>query len=93
MSRVYRTPRCPKCRSKQLELIEVCEEHGRIWQDENGKLRSLGDEPRDLVFEAGAVTGVRARCLQCNHFWRTALPQITNHPDYDTESEDSTSRP
>lgn len=80
------TPRCPRCRSKHLRLTEVCEELGHIGQTADGRLETWGGSGArtDLVFEAGAVIAVRARCFTCGHNWRVrSMRQITDHADYD----------
>lgn len=55
-------PKCPKCRSQNVELIE-------IWD------ATISWIPNDPYFNDGNLNPgdpqkVEARCLNCNHTWR-----------------------
>jgi len=78
---------CPKCKSKDIKLLEVSEEY-RVWrQDEDGK---IGPEQEP---EYGDLIGVRAICQAegCKHRWTvrgiTEITELPNWPSAEGEGE------
>lgn len=56
--------RCPKCRSRDMEIVEESEAV-LCFEVRNGLLnRGAG------MAEPGCITGVTANCLKCKHQWR-----------------------
>ncbi len=56
--------RCPKCKGKNLELIEVWEGHTITWQVEDGQInRNEGN------IEPGDPWKVEGHCEDCDHRW------------------------
>jgi hypothetical protein len=55
-------PRCPNCKSKDVELIE-------IW---DASISWLPDDPyfNEGVLTPGDPKKVEGKCLSCNHTWR-----------------------
>lgn len=56
--------RCPKCKSNNLQLIEIWEGHTISWEQEDGKfdLNNGAQEP-------GGPYKVQGRCRGCDHWW------------------------
>lgn len=55
---------CPKCKSRDLTLIEVWKGHDITWEQREG----LFDRD-DGVLEAGSPYKVEAKCSSCRHHW------------------------
>jgi len=56
--------RCPKCKSKDLRLIEVWEGHTIQWEQVDGKFdRNAGS------LEPGDAYKVEGKCKKCSHQW------------------------
>jgi len=65
--------RCPKCRSKTLELIELLEAT-TTWEVRDGLLnRGSG------YLEAGPVTHTEGHCFKCDHRWRLRNGMQVDH--------------
>lgn len=71
--------RCPKCKSRDLEIVETTE--GLLcFRVVNGLLnRGAG------MVESGGIVGLNANCLKCRHHWK---PRKAHQID-DVASEDA----
>lgn len=65
MEMVKSKVKCPKCSSKNLELIEVWKDHTITWQQHNGEF-----DRKDGNLESGNPSSVEARCRSCRHQWK-----------------------
>jgi hypothetical protein len=66
--------KCPKCKSKDLEVVELWEGHGIVFeQNAKGLVSPVGD------LHPGDPYKVEARCLRCKHKWAIRkATQISN---------------
>lgn len=61
---VKTTVKCPKCKSIDLELVEVWNGATVSWQQTNGQIdRAYGN------LEPGDPCKVEGRCKKCQHEW------------------------
>lgn len=74
-----RVKRCPKCRSKDLSVVEITESVGITWPGEVMTDRR-GDliPPSDFEFESGDIIGVFLLCDACRHEWRSRVHVSTS---------------
>jgi hypothetical protein len=56
---------CPKCKSKDLFLIEIWKDSGITWEQIGGKF-----DRNDGVLEHGGPYRVEARCKKCDYYWK-----------------------
>lgn len=62
---VQSTVKCPKCKSKDLFLIEVWHGHTISWEQQNGKFdRSYGSS------DPGNPHHLEGNCKKCKHLWK-----------------------
>jgi hypothetical protein len=64
--------RCPKCRSRTLDIIEIVE-CTQIWEQSDGYV----DLDEGYKGEIGTIS-VYGRCHNCDHKWRFKCLQITD---------------
>ena len=75
--------RCPRCRSRSLQLNEVGE-WTTTWEVRNGRLRR-----REGYHEPGSYLYVWAECIGCGHHWRVrGAIQITDVVTEDSERDE-----
>lgn len=64
---------CPKCKGKQLTLVELWKNHSINFDYDSGKIIGDGN------LEVGAPYKVEANCNKCNHRWTLkGVKQITD---------------
>jgi ssDNA-binding Zn-finger/Zn-ribbon topoisomerase 1 len=56
--------KCPKCKSTDLNLVEVWEDSAIHWQQIDGKI-----ERDNGSLEPGNAFKVQATCMKCKHWW------------------------
>lgn len=56
--------KCPKCKSRNLVLIEEWKDHTIQWVQEDGRF-----DRNDGVLEPGSPFRVEAKCRDCKHTW------------------------
>lgn len=65
MSRVVKsTAKCPKCKSRNLSLIELWRGHTIQWEQVNGEF-----DRDDGILEPGDPYKLEAKCKECGHKW------------------------
>ena len=62
--------KCPKCKSKSLNITEHCI-HTQTWNQENGYLNH-----NDGIMNPGDVVGCYGECDECGHQWKFKNLQI-----------------
>jgi hypothetical protein len=56
--------KCPKCKSKDLTLVEIWEGHAIHWQQTDGKF-----DRDEGILEPGDAYKVEGCCKSCKHRW------------------------
>lgn len=72
MSIVKSKARCPKCRSKNLILIEYTKCIS-TWEQIDGII-----DQNEVWHDIDNIIGIYGECNKCNHKWRFRCFQITN---------------
>lgn len=74
--------KCPRCKSKNYDLVETFEEHV-IFRVIEGKM------PREVLDkQAGSIIGVGCECLKCKHMWKPR--GVSSWPDAVTAAHSAT---
>ena len=65
---------CPKCKSKNLSIIEISESY-QTWNQENGVINRS-----DGIINPGNIIRVEGKCneSECGHRWKFRCLQIDN---------------
>ena len=63
---------CPKCKSKNLSIIEISEAE-QIWYQVDGVINR-----EEGFMEPGNIVRVEGRCDECGHRWRFKCLQTDN---------------
>lgn len=76
--REIKTPKCPKCGSKQLAVVEIWRNHTISFeQAESGYI-----DRNEGVMGEGEAHKVEAECSQCGNAWvLRGVTQITDLPE------------
>lgn len=65
---------CPRCRSQELSVIEVHDEHGETDPGEVFIVDGRVQPPSDFWFNPGDPTYTGFHCADCDHQWRSRWP-------------------
>lgn len=55
-------PKCPKCKSQDVVIVELWKNHGIVW--------FYGDGFDDGILDAGEPYKVEGSCRNCSHKWK-----------------------
>lgn len=62
MKKRNKWPCCPKCKSKEVTLVELWEGHSIVWIP--------GSLMGDGLLQPGEPYRVEGNCIACNHAWK-----------------------
>lgn len=72
--------KCPKCKSKAIDIIEISDGFEQIYTYENGEYSEEG------ILNPGELSYVNGECQKCKYLWK--LRKISSWEDVVSEVEE-----